>query len=151
MFQKVFLPLVCILIFISCSSDDDFSDELNANIRLWQSSQIKNYKWNERIVCGECSGVFFRDVFVVNNSKDTVVFNHAELVEGQTYEDIFNDARTVQESFNFIKSLLNQNVAFLNIEYNETYGFPTDIDIDYDRNAVDDEGGYIYTDFEITN
>ena len=77
MFQKIFLPLVCIFVLISCSSDDNFSTELNANIQLWQSSQIKNYKWNERIVCGECSRVFIREIIVVNNVKDSIVFNHA--------------------------------------------------------------------------
>jgi len=150
MFQKIFLPLIFIFAFISCSSDDDFTDELNANRLLWQSSQIKDYTLNERISCF-CGGLLSWDVFVLNSIKDRVEFDETQLPSNQIYDDIFNNSRTVEESFDFIESLLSQNVASLNVEYDDVYGFPNHISIDYVANAVDDEISYIYTSFEITN
>ncbi|WP_456441646.1 DUF6174 domain-containing protein [Psychroserpens sp.] len=150
MFQKVILPLVCICVFISCSSDDDFTDELNANRQLWQSSQLKNYSINERLSCF-CGGLLEWNLYVKDGVKDNVVFDESQLLPNQTHDDVLNNAKKVEEAFNFIGDLLNQNVASLLIEYDAEYGFPTLISIDYNADFVDDEIAYTYTNFEVIN
>jgi len=151
MVQKISLSIFSILLFISCSSEDNsLMIDLNANRQLWQSSQIESYKWVESISC-EWGGPLLRDIFVVNNKKDRVDFDESLLFEGLTDEDIFNAARTIDEAFDFIESLLSQNVASLNVEYDEIYGFPTIISVDYDIDFVDDEVLYRYTNFEISS
>ncbi|MGB5363554.1 MAG: DUF6174 domain-containing protein, partial [Aureibaculum sp.] len=129
--KKFLILVVTLLVFISCSSEEGFTSELNTNRQLWESSHIENYKWSESLNC-ECGGPLLRDIFVVNNIKDRVEFDESLLFEGLTSEYIFNTSRTVEEAFDFIASLLNQNVSSLNIEYDAAYGFPILISIDYD-------------------
>ncbi len=148
---RIFAFLCIAISFISCSVDDDVSfRELNTNRQLWESSQVKNYSINERLSCF-CGGVLERNIFVVNGMKDRVEFDETTLPAGQTYDDVFNAARTVEETFEFIESLLKQDLASLFIEYDDTYGFPKTISIDYSQGVSDDEIGYSYTNFEISN
>lgn len=152
--KRVLFLIVCILIFLSCSSDDnDFDDELNKNRQLWQSKQITDYKWNERISCF-CAGPLERSVYVVNLVKDKVEFDETgydpEFLE-EIREYVFNSSHTIEDAFDLAEDLLNRDVAFLEIEYDEVYGFPTLISVDYEENIADDEIAYIYTNFENMN
>ncbi len=151
MTSKILAPLFFIFVFISCSSDDDgLGSELNSNRVLWQSSQIKNYSMNERLSCF-CGGLLEWDVYIKDGIKEKVEFDESQLPQGQTYDDIFINAKKVEEAFDFIEDLINHNVASLVVEYNNEYGFPSLISIDYARNTADDEIAYLYTDFEIIN
>jgi len=152
MSYRILIPILLSCFFISCSSDN-FSEEENelsqARIK-WNNAQIENYKWTEILSC-ECSGPLQRDIFVVNNVKDSVDFDESLLFEGYTGEDVFNASKTIEETFDFIQDLINQNVSSLAVEYDDTYGFPTLISIDYDVNFIDDEILYRYINFEIEN
>ncbi len=154
MISRVFTLLFVVFVFVSCNTDDDDNllNELNANRQLWESSQVKNYSWNERLSCF-CGGILERDIFVVNDVKDRVEYDDSnvppQVDRDELYASIFNQSKTVDEAFDFIESLLGQDVASLSIEYDTVYGFPTIISIDYIENAIDDEIGYIYTDFNI--
>lgn len=152
MSHKILIPILLSCFFISCSSDDDddIRKELNSNRQLWETSQIENYKWNERLSCF-CGGLLAWDVFVAGGVKEKVEFDETLLHENQTYEDVFDNAKTVEDAFQFIETLFNQEVASITIEYDEVYGFPKLISIDYVENIADDEIAYLYTDFEIQN
>ncbi len=155
MISRLVTLLFCAFVFVSCNTDDDNDlRELNTNRQLWESSQVKSYSWNERLSCF-CAGILERDIFVINDIKDRVEYDDSglppEVNRDELYESIFNQSKTVEEAFDFIESLLNQDVASLLIEYDAVYGFPKVISIDYIENAIDDEIGYIYTDFKIMN
>jgi len=138
-------------LFISCASDDDIFKEiraLNETRSTWQRSQLKNYRINERISCF-CGGLLEWDVYVKEGAKERVEFDELHLPSHQTYNDIFDNAKTVEDAFDFIEELIYQNVASLLVEYNNEYGFPSLISIDYYADTTDDEIGYLYTDFEL--
>ena len=149
--KNVFFLLVSI-IFVSCSSDDTSSfkliRDLNINRELWKDANITDYTLNQSKGCF-CPGPFEWQVFVKNSTKDSVVFDEIWLEQGITYEDVFNEARTIEEIFDYIEKVINDKPDELNTKYDETYGFPTSIGIDYIEEAVDDEIGYSYTSFKI--
>ena len=148
MISRTFILLFVAFVYVACNTDDDDPlTELNVNRQLWVSSQIESYKWSEIISC-ECGGPLQRDIFVVNSVKNRVDFDESLLYEGYTSEDVFNASKTVEEAFEFVQDLLNQNVASLSVEYDPTRGFPTIISIDYDTDFIDDEILYRYTNFE---
>lgn len=152
MFSRIFTIIFTLFIFISCSSDDTISDEkreLNRARQKWNATQILNYSINERKGCF-CPGPYTWGIFVKNGIKEKVEYDETQ-AGGQTYDDIFDQARTVEDAFDFIEILLGRDLASLNVEYDEVYGFPKVIGVDYIKDAVDDEIGYIYSDFEITN
>ena len=154
MISRIFAVLIVFFTFISCNSDEDnLQKELNGNRQLWESSQIENYKLNERVSCF-CGGPLEWDVFVLNEVKNSVVFDESSVPLENLEEiraSIFNNARTIEDAFNFAEELLNRDVASLIIEYDEMYGFPKAISIDYNEVVADDEITYIYSNFEITN
>jgi len=153
MSYKILISLFLISFLISCSSDDEFSEEkreLSHAIQKWNAAQIQNYKWTEILSC-ECGGPLLREIFVVNNIKESVDFDESLLFEGYTSEDVYDASKTVEEAFDFIQSLINQNVASLVVEYDDVYGFPNIISIDYDADFIDDEILYRYINFEIEN
>ena len=153
MFNKFIIAVLLLSVFSSCNSDDIVTEKqrvLNQAIQLWQSQQIENYIWNERISCF-CGGVLEWDLFVKDKIKEKVEFDETNLPQGQTYDDILEGAKTVEDAFDFIETLLSKDIASLIIEYDDQYGFPTEINIDYDFQIADDEIAYLYTDFEIIN
>ena len=151
--KKFLIFNVALLVLISCSSVDDITEkqrELNQARQLWQSQQIENYKWNERLSCF-CAGVLEWDLFVKDNLKEKVEFDEINLHQGQTYDNILEKAKTVEEAFDFIETLLSKEIASLIIEYDDQYGFPTEVNIDFDFQIADDETVYLYKGFEIIN
>jgi len=151
MVARFFILISIFVSFASCDSDDDMIlDELNENRRLWDAAQVKDYSMNERLSCF-CGGVLEKVIFVVDNEKDTVVFDESLLFEGYTYVDVLNGSKSIEEAFDFIEELSARDLASLVVEYDETYGYPTLISIDYNKDYVDDEIAYYYTNFEITN
>ena len=152
MFTRIFTVLIIFFTFISCSTDDEFSDdkrELSQARQKWSTSQILNYTMNERISCF-CGGLLDWNVFVEKGIKVKVVYDESQAY-GQTYESVFDNAKTVEDTFDFIESLLVKDLASLIIDYDDVYGFPKLISIDYVENIADDEIAYLYTDFKITN
>lgn len=153
MSYKILIPLLFVCFLISCTSDVELSEEkreFNQARQKWNSAQIQNYEMHERISCF-CGGLLEWDVFVKNGIKDKVEYDESQAF-GQTYDDIFDQARTIEDVFDFLESLLNRgDLASLVIEYDDVYGFPKLISIDYVENIADDEIAYMYTDFEIEN
>ena len=150
MSYKILIPLIFISLFISCNSDDTLTEEkieFNKARKTWNNSQIENYNMHERVSCF-CGGLLEWDVIVKNSIKDRVEYDESQ-TSGQSYEDIFENARTIEDVFDFLESLLNEELASLYVEYDEMYGFPKLISIDYAENVADDEIAYIYTNFEI--
>lgn len=150
MSSKILIILIFVFTFISCNSDDEFRDEFNENRQLWASSNINNYSWDERLSCF-CGGVLEKVIYVVDSTKDTVVFDESFLFEGYTYIDVFNGSKSVEEAFDYIEELLAKDVASLFIEYDEMYGYPTSISIDYDERIADGGISYFYTNFSKEN
>jgi len=151
MSYKILIPIIIGCFFISCSSDELSEEkiELNRARQIWNNAQIQNYSMNERISCF-CGGLLEWKVFVKNGIKDRVEYDDTQAF-GQTYDDIFQQARTVEDVFGFIEELLGKDLASLIIEYDQVYGYPSFVSIDYNENIADDEIAYIYTDFEIEN
>lgn len=63
-------------------------------------------------------------------------------VDAQTGEPVPSYVTTVRDIaglFDLIREAIELNAHKLDADYDSSYGFPTSIDIDYIRNAVDDE------------
>jgi hypothetical protein len=152
MYYKILIPIFFICFFISCTSDVIVSvekREFSQAKEKWNSAQIRNYNMNEKISCF-CGGLLEWKIFVKNGIKDKVEYDESQAF-GQTYDDIFDQARTIEDVFDFLEDLLNRDLASLNVEYDDVYGFPKLINIDYVENIADDEIAYFYTELEIEN
>ena len=145
MIRRFFLLVVLISLLVSCSSNDDkdFSSIENPRER-WEAHGIADYVINERISCF-CGGVLQWDLVVKNNIKTEVFFD--QTISNQTEAEILENARTINDVFDFIESIDVNSVADFVVEYDDKYGFPTLVSIDYYLNIADDEIVYIYSEF----
>jgi len=151
MSYKILIPIILSCFFISCSSDElsEEKSELNQARQIWNNAQIQNYSMDERVSCF-CGGLLEWKVFVKNGIKEKVEYDESQAF-GQSYDDIFKQARTVEDVFDFIEGLLGKDLASLIIEYDQIYGYPSFVSIDYNENIADDEITYSYIDLEIEN
>ena len=150
---RISVLLLIVLIFSSCSSDTNIrSEKFNLNLarEKWENANITNYSIKEQKNCF-CGGLLEWEVYVENNVKVKVSYDESKLPPGQTYDDIFENARTIEDAFDFIESLFKKDLASLSITYDNIYGYPHHISIDYVEGAVDDEIGYVYSELEIHN
>jgi hypothetical protein len=143
MFKKIVFLSLSFALF-SCVSEDLSEFEIAKN--KWESANINSYKIKERISCF-CAGILQWELEVVNGEKIKVTYDEPEYSTGETYEDVLAKANTVDDIFDFIESIDKSNVAIFNVEYDEEYGFPISIFIDYHKDYVDDEIFYQYYDF----
>ena len=147
MIRKFFLLVALISLLASCNNDDendkDFSSIENPRER-WEAYGITDYVINERISCF-CGGVLQWDLVVKNNIKSEVFF--VQTISNQTEAEIIENARTINDVFDFIQTIEKISVADFVVEYDTKYGFPTLVSIDYDLNIADDEIAYIYSEF----
>ena len=86
--------------------------------------------------------------------KDTVYFEIPSWYPPETtiedlYPNVLQSAKTIDEAFDFIEEVLQQDVDYLGVEYHETYGFPIAISVNYVESYSDDEIFYGFSDFEV--
>ncbi len=148
MLKKLLILSIITIILISCSSDD--TSELSKNEESkekWKSWKIENYSINEMTQC-YCAGILEWKLTVIKGKKDKVSFDETILPGNNTYDNVLKEAKTIDNVFDFIEDFDLSKVAKFSVVYNEKYGYPTSVFIDYDSSVVDDEIEYIYQGFE---
>ncbi|RPD93252.1 hypothetical protein EGM88_13545 [Aureibaculum marinum] len=140
------LVLALSILFISCDADNELKSDFEMAKEKWQSYQFEHYTVQENLSCF-CSGLLEWTLKVTNNKKDTVYFENSKLYKGQTYQMVLTEAKTIEDAFEFIENFDKDNVASFNVIYDEKYGYPKSIAIDYQKELADDEITYIYSNF----
>ncbi|WP_117884271.1 DUF6174 domain-containing protein [Aureibaculum luteum] len=150
MVRKAFFLLVLLVSFNSCDTDDEaaISDFEIAKAK-WEKLQFKDYTIQENTSCF-CGGLLEWTTKVTSNEKDTVYYDDSKLYKGQTYQMVFDGAKTIDEAFDFIEQFDVKTVYYFDVVYDEQFGFPKSISIDYVENMADDEITYLYSNFTPT-
>jgi hypothetical protein len=114
-------------------SDDDDATELRRAQNRWNRSGVQDY---QVVVQNLCFCGYTRPVRI------TVRFGSViSKVDAETGEPApsYANAREIARLFDLVREAIDQDADRIEVSYDATYGFPTRIDIDYIRNAVDDE------------
>tara|TARA_B100000795_G_scaffold267260_1_gene251763 strand:- start:409 stop:858 length:450 start_codon:yes stop_codon:yes gene_type:complete len=129
------------LLFLSCKKE---TTELEKNIEKWHSFKICNYTITRAISC------YCLDKYTIPKSFkiENCVVTH---IDNEPYQDnqlALN--KTIDEMFEFINELHTKNTHILEVTYDEKYGFPTYLYVDYDKMIADDETSYSFSKFTPT-
>lgn len=147
MFIRSLLLILTVFLLLSCDSDDtSVQNELELNRQKWQGHDIKNYSIQENYLCF-CVGLLEWEIIVHDGMKDTLIFDTSRLSDNQTYSDVFEKSRSIEEAFEFIQNFDTDAVDFFEATYDSIYGYPTKIDIDYRAGLADEEIIYAYSNF----
>lgn len=111
---------------------------------IWQASGLGDYSFAYNEVC-ECPPVLSRPNLVEVRSGRVwrVTLTDTEQIVDEQTEALFP---SVNDLFDRIDAAIRQEAASIQVSYDPTLGYPTEITIDWNPMAVDDETKITVTD-----
>ena len=101
----------------------------------WEDANVDSYEMTVNYLCGECLYVGPARVTVSRGEIVSRLIVATGDALPASLADLYPD---VPGLFAIVREAL-ADAHELHVEYDETYGFPTVVSIDWDENAVDDE------------
>ena len=124
--------------------DASLKEELDKNIKLWNSFKYTQYEFDLEITCF-CSNSRKRRIQVINNKINQPIINLDN--DNMEYNDSHN--RNIKDLFEYIEEEMYKSPDVITISYDDKYGFISKVEIDYNNRIADEEIGYEITNFKI--
>lgn len=131
------------LLLTSCTTVFSGADQKQR--QRWQAQQLTNYRYRFNLSCF-CDPKLNEPVEIeVRNGKAVrfVYVNTGKRAKPADYAAF----DTIDKVFAIIDAANARGADEVSVEYDATFGFPTEIAIDETKEATDDEVAYIVTDF----
>lgn len=133
-------------LFVGACGDEGRTgyDDLLRNRALWESKNIENYDYRFQWVCFCLVERTMPVRITVEKNRITRVMAMGEdrdLDRGQ-----FGEYRTIDGLFDLVTDAYRR-AEDVRVEYDEVYGYPTSVYIDYQRSVADEELGFSVSDF----
>ncbi len=130
---------------IFTSNSKGLQADLDENRARWDAAAISDYSMRSQRRCFFC-GVTFIPVLITvrGDTIDTVT----DLDSDPVTEPVPGTFLTIDELFDLIQDAITQTASDIDIRYNEVFGYPTDIDIDFSRSFRNDEALFEIGDFQ---
>jgi hypothetical protein len=158
--MKKLLLLVLAIVLSACTAIANASEpksEVQQAREKWEAAKISHYRFNLGI---GCFCVFSQDMPLVVEVKDGQVVS-MQYQSGKQVDtnlvDYFNRFTTIDKIFDEIENGFKveanvdpaaEKADEIKVTYDETYGFPTQVSIDFIKEAADDELGLTISNFE---
>lgn len=146
--MKKFILVLLAFVLTACSFGTQ--SEFEGNYAKWQKAGITHYSFSLGIGCF-CP---FGDKMPLNiEVKDGEILSMKSsdgtpISSTDPEFETFSRYATIDRIFSELKAALGGEADEVTVSYDATYGFPTQISIDYIKQAVDDEMGFTISDFE---
>lgn len=140
------LPLVlCSIAVLAGCQNAPERVALNANRLMWQAHNVYHYQYTLRVSCFCPREITDPVVIEVKNGVPVSVGSSETAV---SKADFFDDFDTIDELFLIVDEAIDQDPARLDVTYDEEFGFPSNVYIDYDFQIADEELGFTVSDFK---
>jgi len=124
--------LLALLLSFACDQEAMNSPEI---------LKIKNYQITQQVICfciSPPAGRFYK--LTVENG---VIVKGTDLQDGSNLpSDNFDFFKTIAQLQEFVDSINPDSVAVFNVEYDNKFGFPSSIYVDFNQTIADEEIGY---------
>jgi hypothetical protein len=144
--MRKLLFIVIALVLAACSAGSQ--SEIEQNRGKWQDASISHYRFN--LFVG-CFCVFSQDMPLVIEVQEGQVVS-MEYESGKEIDannrELFEKYATIDRIFAELEADLNGAADEVVAEYDPTLGFPTQANIDFIKEAADDELYLTISDFE---
>jgi hypothetical protein len=141
--MKKLLVLFCFSLW-GCKTVEPL-DDASANLNLWNEKKIENYSFSFKRIC-------FCTVEYVGPNQVVVQNGKVVTVNGAAYNSSNNQygvIPTIPELLLTIKSHIDKKPIRQTLNFNPSYGYPTNVFFDFSEQMADDEIGYEVTNFKI--
>ena len=139
--MKKLILIVMTLILTACASANALGNqsEIEQNKEKWQDAGISHYRYHLAI---SCFCVFTQDMPLILEVRDGKVVS-MEYQNGKEIDpsltELFEKYATIDRIFAELEAVLNGAADEVIAKYDPTYGFPTEVTIDVEKQATDDE------------
>jgi|RhiMetdeSRZDD1v2_1073273.scaffolds.fasta_scaffold03897_20 uncharacterized protein DUF6174 len=144
----IFTLMAIILTACAAAAVSGSQTEIGQNKEKWQKANISHYRYNLFI---SCFCVFNEDMPLLIEVKDGEVvsmeFQSGKEIDPSLHET-FDKYATIDRFFAELETDLNGAADAVTAKYDPTYGFPTEVTIDFVQEATDDELYLTLSNFE---
>ena len=130
------LFLILVLTISACGGGSVFQQ----NQKKWEGQNINHYRFTVAVSCF-CPFANVEVTYEVLNGQvvnQSVQSSPDNPVDEVLVNDFYQSYNTIEKIFDYVGGAIN-DADETTIEYDPTYGFPTDISVDWIKQAVDDE------------
>lgn len=130
------LFLILVLTISACGGGSVFQQ----NQKKWEGQNINHYRFTVAVSCF-CPFANVEVTYEVLNGQvvnQSVQSSPDNPVDEALVSDFYQSYNTIEKIFDYVGGAIN-DADETTIEYDPTYGFPTDISVDWIKQAVDDE------------
>lgn len=144
--RKILFILMAVVL-TACASAGAASSDFDIARDKWQDAGISHYRFNLNI---SCFCIFTQDMPLIIEVQDGEVVS-MEFQSGNEIDpgnlELFNRYATIDRIFSELETALVEADS-VTVEYEETYGFPTQVNIDLDQQMADEEIYLTISDFQ---
>ena len=142
-----FIPLffALVLMLSACGGGSAFQQ----NQEKWEGQNIDHYQFTVAVSCF-CPFANVEVTYEVQNGQvvsQSVQSSPDNPVDEAQVSDFYQSYNTIEKVFDYVGEAV-RDADETTIEYDPTYGFPTDISIDWIKQAIDDEMYLTISNFE---
>lgn len=112
--------------------------------RKWASQAIDEYEFTFQRRCF-CDPEFTRPVTIKVRENRGVLMTSVD----ERARPSFERYNTIEKLFDFVEAALNRNAFDLDVTYDEAFGYPRSVAVDYDYMMKDEEMSFRVTDFRV--
>ncbi len=146
------IALLCLIFFLSTACLSTCGSPLRPaykqNRALWESKAVQHYRMNYEIGCN-CPWHDMMPLTVEVQNGEIVSMAASNGEDTTPYLETFRKHATIERLFDLLDGATSTRVYRLEVQYDSSYGFPTNIVIDPYKMIADDATGYYVTNFEI--
>ena len=140
--MKKLILIVMTLVLAGCAamgSALDNQSEIEQNKEKWQDAGISHYSFHLFI---SCFCIFVEDMPLIIEVQDGEVVS-MEFESGKEIDpsllELFERYATIDRVFAEVEAGLNGAADNVVVQYDPTYGFPTEVTLDFEEQVADDE------------
>lgn len=147
--KKILFILLAVLLTGCASIVGEASSNANPALEKWQDSKISHYRYELGI---GCFCIFSQDMPLVIEVKDGQVvsmqYKSGKEIDAANLE-MFQRYDTLDKIFAEIEKARSEGADTVTVSYDDTYGFPKEVAIDFEQQAADEEIYLTVSNFEV--
>jgi hypothetical protein len=148
--MKKITVLFLVLILTACAPSAETGTELSRNQQKWQDANVSHYSMQLSVTCFcPVAGVMPMTVEIQDGEVVSLVDVNGDAISvTDPLNDLIQKYVTIDRIFAELASASVQEAERLEVAYDPTYGFPTEVTIDFVEQVADDELYLSVTGFE---
>ncbi|HJS18427.1 MAG TPA: DUF6174 domain-containing protein [Anaerolineales bacterium] len=136
--RKILFILMAVVL-TACASVGAASSEFDQAQDKWQEADISHYSFE---LTYSCFCAFTSDMPLIIEVQDgeivSMEYKNGNEIDPASYE-LFEKYATINRIFAELEMALNGGADSVTVTYDETYGYPTQVNIDFDQQVADEE------------